>query len=191
LPQKPAKSATFGANGDSAPKVGKVYNYYRLCWQEDRVMGKPTRDNMPNWKQHLVSLWDWFADIILEPFLFAFAVFMLFSRIQSFLDYTTTHPQYSFWEILELDMEANTLIYVIFCIVVALWMLSKGIKYRRERRNQQRLNSTLEKIHTKLGEIETTLKNLAGSVGHTKHYPERKPKQGKKRAKSRRRSLYE
>ena len=115
-------------------------------------------------KQQLEALCDFLSDIIIDPLFFAFAVFMLFIRIQTIIDFIAANPTYSFWVVLEVDMHLNLWVYITFLVVFALWMFLKGIKYRREKSDRKQLTSTLEKINTSIADLQQVIRDLPDKI---------------------------
>ncbi|HEY4711226.1 MAG TPA: hypothetical protein VIH69_00855, partial [Dehalococcoidia bacterium] len=91
-------------------------------------------------KQNLEALWDSFVDALLEPIFVTITILLLSARIQNIMDFLTTHPVYSFWQVLETDIRMNSAIYIGFVAVYILWVVSKGIKYRRDKRESKKLD---------------------------------------------------
>ena len=118
-------------------------------------------------KQNIEALWDSFVGAILEPLLFAFGLFILFARIQNIIDYITSNPVYSFWAVLETDMHLNPEIYIGFAAVYILWVISKGIKYRREKSDSKRLVDTLEGINTIISDLQKAIKDLPDKIAES------------------------
>lgn len=103
------------------------------------------------------SLLEYFTIIFIEPILFAFVLFLLFERLKTVMDYTSTYPEYSFLQLINADIKMNEWFYVAFVIVFALWALSKAIKYRdelikyrEERCEKKQLIESLEAIRHQL-----------------------------------------
>lgn len=114
--------------------------------------------------ERLSRLWDFFSDIILEPFLFAFVVFMLFSRLQAIISYIVENPTYSFWKVLEVDVQLNPSLCIGFISVFTLWMTSKGVKYQKERSDKKQLSNTLEEINTNIEDLQQVIKDLSDRI---------------------------
>jgi flagellar biosynthesis protein FlhB len=106
---------------------------------------------------YLQGIWDFFTDVILEPFLFAFAVFWIFSHIQTIIDFTTANPSYSFWTRLWIDMHINSIFYIVFIVILFIWVFAKGLKYKKEKRNEDQ-----EKIYRE--QLQQTLKELPDKI---------------------------
>jgi len=121
-------------------------------------------------KQQLEALWDCFVDVILDPLLFAFGIFILFARIQNIIDYLTTNPPYSFWTLLEIDIRMNPGIYIGFFAVYLLWAISKAIRYRREKSESKKwdnVDSTLEKININLSDLQKAITDLPDKIAES------------------------
>ena len=98
------------------------------------------------YKKTLLSLFDSFAMLLLGPVLFAFVIFLLFTRIQTIIDYTTAVPEYSFWKIFNLDMAQNPLLYIVFFTVAFLWMIAKARQNNQQVREHKELVSLLKEL---------------------------------------------
>ena len=128
-------------------------------------MGK--KNSYTSIKQQLLSLWDFFSDFILGPLLFAFVIFMLFSRIQAIINYTVANPTYSFWMALEVDMQLSPLLYISFYVVFILWIISKVTKSKKETSDKKQLNSALEKISTNISDLQQAIKDLPDKIAES------------------------
>jgi len=121
-------------------------------------------------KQNLEALWDSFVDALLEPIFVTITILLLSARIQNIMDFLTTHPVYSFWQVLETDIRMNSAIYIGFVAVYILWVVSKGIKYRRDKRESKKLDDmgdTLEKINTNLNDLQKAIKDLPSQIAES------------------------
>ena len=97
-------------------------------------------------KETFLSLFDSFAMLLLGPVLFAFVIFLLFTRIKTIIDYTTAVPEYSFWKIFNLDMAQNPLLYIVFFTVAVLWMIAKVRHYNQQVREHKELVSLQKEL---------------------------------------------
>jgi hypothetical protein len=121
-------------------------------------------------KQSLEALWDSFVDALLEPIFVTITILLLSARIQNIMDFLTTHPAYSFWQVLETDIHMNSAIYIGFAAVYILWVVSKGIKYRRDKRESKKLDNigdTLEKMNTTLNDLQKAIKDLPSQIAES------------------------
>src|SRR3989304_1200826 len=121
-------------------------------------------------KQNLEALWDSFVDALLEPIFVTITILLLSARIQNIMDFLTTHPVYSFGQVLETDIRMNSAIYIGFVAVYILWVVSKGIKYRRDKRESKKLDDmgdTLEKINTNLNDLQKAIKDLPSQIAES------------------------
>jgi len=118
-------------------------------------------------KQTFDAFCDFLSEIIIDPLFFAFAVLMLFSRIQAIIEFTAANPTFSFWAILELDMEMHLGLYIGFIAAFAIWSLLKGYKYRREKAEGKQLTNTLEKINTNIAGLQEVIRDLQDKIAES------------------------
>jgi hypothetical protein len=74
--------------------------------------------------------------------------------------------------VLETDIRMNTAIYIGLFTVYILWVVSKGVRYRREKAASHKLdnmNNTLEKIHTDLNGLQKAIKDLPDAIAESIH----------------------
>jgi len=88
--------------------------------------------------------WEFLFDILVDPLFFAFAVSVLFTRLQAIISFTSAYPEYSFWAALWVDIDMNATWYFIFLAIFGIWGILKALKHRREREAEERLNNTLD-----------------------------------------------
>lgn len=109
-------------------------------------------------KETFLSLFDSFAMLLLGPVLFAFVIFLLFTRIKTIIDYTTAVPEYSFWKIFTLDMSQNPLLYFGFFTIAFLWMIAKVRHYNQQVREHKELVSLLKELNYLTKEMHNDIK---------------------------------
>jgi len=90
--------------------------------------------------------WEFLFDILVDPLFFAFAISVLFTRLQAIISFTTANPTYSFWTALGVDVDMNPAWYIGFLAVFGVWAILKALKHRRERDAEERLNNTLNSL---------------------------------------------
>jgi hypothetical protein len=110
---------------------------------------------------------DFLSDIIIDPLFFAFAVFMLFSRIQAIINYVAANPTYSFWVILEIDIRTNVGLYVGFLTAFGIWAFLRAYKYRKERSERKQLNKAIEGISIGIAGLQDAIENLPDKIAES------------------------
>jgi len=103
---------------------------------------------------------DFILDFIVEPFLFAFTIYMLFSRLQAIIDIIARYPEYSFWAVWEVDIRMNLAVYISFFVVIAIWGILKADKSRRERAERKQLINMLD-------DLQKVIKDLPDKVAES------------------------
>jgi hypothetical protein len=121
-------------------------------------------DRYREFKSNLSTLFDAFSVLILDPLLFTFVVFLIFTRIQAMVEYSYTFPQYSAWQLVDLDIASHKLLYIGFFIVFFLWMLAKSLQHRREVRYQKQLIKAIEKLTTEIVGIKTDIESIKTNI---------------------------
>lgn len=121
------------------------------------------------WNRHQVEaegLFEFFWEIFIDPLFFAYVVFVLFNRFASITDYTQAHPESSFWQMLNLDMERDVNLYMWFLVIFSIWMMGKAWAHSQQTRERRTMTKALYAIAKKLGveegEYKTTPKEGKG-----------------------------
>jgi hypothetical protein len=97
--------------------------------------------------------WEFLFDILVDPLFFAFAVSVLFTRLQAIISFTHANPMYSFWTALWVDVDMNTGWYIGFLVVFGVWAILKALKHRRDRDAEERLYNILDGLKTAMEEL--------------------------------------
>lgn len=97
--------------------------------------------------------WEFLFDILVDPLFFAFAVSVLFTRLQAIISFTAANPTYSFWAALGVDVDMNPAWYIGFLVVFGIWAILKALKHRRERDAEERLDNTLNSLKTAIEDL--------------------------------------
>ena len=118
-------------------------------------------------KQRFEAFCDCCCDIVVDPILLAFVVFMVFTRIQTIIDVTIKLPNYPLWIVLGVDIKMNLWIYISFLIVFALWATLKRLRYKREMSEKKHLTYTLEKINTNLTNLQKAIEDLPDKIAES------------------------
>jgi hypothetical protein len=118
-------------------------------------------------KQKFEAFCDFSCDIIVDPLLLAFVIFMVFTRIQTVIDVTTEIPKYPLWVVLKFDIQTHLSIYISFVVVYGLWAVLKRIRYRREMSEKKQLNHTLEKINTNIANLQQAIEDLPDRIAES------------------------
>lgn len=138
--------------------VADFVDYIRqyLLIQKNRIQQRiQTWDS--KYRRFILSLWDVYSEIFLDPAFYAFALYFLVKRIESFSDYTKTDPQTSLWGLLNLDFQSDTTFYTLFMAVFFAWAYWKMWRRSEEMRNQRALEKSLVGIEKALSELPKTL----------------------------------
>lgn len=96
-------------------------------------------------------IWFVYADILYEPLFLGSTLFLIFNRLQDVAIYITTNPNTDLWQVFVMEMNAHPVLYSIFFFTLFTWMLIKIMRYLSERRREERMNTLLEAIATKVG----------------------------------------
>jgi len=108
---------------------------------------------MHNIRQRLYQITAFIEDYILEPILFPFALFIIFTQLWQLIllpePFATT-----FGEVLVMDFITSPVPYIVFLAIYVWWIVSR-IRQRREYRdtkeNQQQIIILLREIRDRLG----------------------------------------
>jgi hypothetical protein len=96
------------------------------------------------YKARVEELLEYLWEILINPLVFAFVVFWLFNRIISITDYTKEHPETSFFQQLNIDMENNMNVYTIALIVFTVWVFGKALIRKRQETEQTKIKKALD-----------------------------------------------
>lgn len=138
-----------------------LLNFHRFA----RLVSSIKQNIYQWWKRNLPNfgwLFEWLSEIIIEPFLFGYAIFALFNKFQSFTQFVSEHPDASFWQMFNLDARRDVNFYLFLYIVMFVWMFGKALKHRRENRNQKNIEDKLETISKQLTTISKNSKSQNG-----------------------------
>jgi len=114
---------------------------------------------------------DFLDEIIVDPLFFAFAVFMLFIRIQSVIEVAATIPTHSFWDALEVDIKMNLWAYILFLVIFVLWVALKGRKHRRELNEKKQLSNTLSDLRKAIEDLPDRIAEAIKSSNNEDNKP--------------------
>jgi hypothetical protein len=106
------------------------------------------------WKKYLpdfTSLWEFFHEVLADPLFYGYALVVVVDRLQSISEYTKQYPQYTFFQLLDKDMNTDTIFYFTFYIIFMLWMLGKIWKHTQDVKNNRIITKSLKNIEVKLG----------------------------------------
>jgi len=109
------------------------------------------------YQRDIISLWEFFSEIIVDPLFYVYALYSLVNRFESFNAYAETYPQYNFWELLNLDMEADMNFYLIFMIIFFAWIMWKSWRRQQEVRYQKELAKRFDSIEKALIELPNSI----------------------------------
>ena len=104
-------------------------------------------------KASVISLWDFTSETLIDPMFYGYALYTLVRRLQSIAEYTKTYPQYSFMQLLNLDMETDMQYYIVFLIIFALWMFWRARKHNSEMRFRRDMSTKLDDMNAKLDKL--------------------------------------
>ena len=140
-------------------------------WAERQV--SKAREQLQRWwvlnKPVLIHFWEFVSEILIDPLFFGYVVFVLFNRLESLIAYTKANPKYSFWQILNLDMENDMNLYAWFILIFFVWMVGKGWAHRQQVRNQRQIAKILEAIAKKVGVDENEYRITSPKRNETKN----------------------
>ncbi len=119
-------------------KLSQVY--------EDRLKSLPQNRNF---QALLFAIYEAF----IEPLLFPFAIFLLFERMLSLITYSQTYPEYSIWELLNMDMYIHEVWYIALFVIFILWALGKAWKNHQDDKRDKAILSALKNINDKLDKL--------------------------------------
>ena len=123
------------------------------------------------WEKYLpdfTKLFEFLYEVFADPLFYGYALVVVVDRMQSIGEYTKQYPQYSFFQILEFDMNTDTTFYLIFLIVFTLWMFGKAWKHKQDSRNHKEITKSLESISEVLLKMNTRLDSMPHNIRRTR-----------------------
>lgn len=124
-------------------------------------MQRKLREWWMRYKAEVIQIWEFASEVLIDPLFFGYIIFALFNRIEFIIGYTKIYPQYSFWQILNLDMENDMNFYAWFLVIFFLWTAGKAWKHRQEVRRDRKIENVLVAIAKKLGIDESEYSGLS------------------------------
>jgi len=123
-------------------------------------------------RMHLTLRAEVFFYAIVEPFILAVGLFMLFLRLQFVYEHTPSPVMDNIFATLVDDMSSHLAEWLVFGSFVMLWLFGKIyriVQDRRERRwdkeDQDETEAKLDKIVTSLSNMVTSLSNIEKILG--------------------------
>lgn len=107
-------------------------------------INKATKDRSSDIKETLAEI----GDLVIDPLIFSFAVFILFEHIKKIIDTSTNFT--TFWEHLGNDMNASP-IYAVFVLVFLIWV---WFKKRRKEQDKKRADDLIGKLDELIKEVK-------------------------------------
>ncbi len=101
------------------------------------------------WNRHKVSAvwwWESTAIVLIDPVFYGYALVTLVQRLQAIQEYGQTYPQYSFWQLLDLDSRTHMQYYIALTVIFVIWMYWKIYQHSHEVRFERDINAKLDKL---------------------------------------------
>lgn len=137
--------------------VGKIVNFVLNIETVQRLLNAIMRWSESWWKLYkmrLQNLWEFMFEIIIEPFFFAYIIFVLFNKISSFSNYTKLHLGTNILDMFNQDMISDKSFYLFFMAIFFLWMVGKAWNHRRQSDSQNVIITSLKRLETTLGYVQ-------------------------------------
>jgi hypothetical protein len=121
---------------------------FKQKWFSRRVkQWKTAWDNWWMGNKHIFEkFWAYISEVWTDVLFYSYALVVLVDKIEAFNQFTKQYPQYSTWELLELDMHTDTTFYIVFLIIFTIWLLNKIWRHNRDVKEKRELNKSLESI---------------------------------------------
>ncbi len=145
-------------------RVGKIF--YR--WLSQRGFYIELRRKQREWwkRNKMATTWwlESIAEVVFDPAFYGYVLVTLYQRVQAISDYAKTHPQYGFWQLLNVDMETHMQYYVVLFIIFIAWMFWKLEKHRKDVLFEKRTGTRLDKLNENIRQNSEDIKQLTGSI---------------------------
>jgi len=145
-------------------RVGQIF--YR--WLSQRGFYIELRRRQQEWwkRNKMATTWwlESIAEVVIDPAFYGYVLVTLYQRVQAISDYAKTHPQYSVWQLLNVDMETHMQYYVVLFIIFIAWMFWKLEKHRKEVIFERNTNRKLDKVLDSIEDRNKALEDLAKAV---------------------------
>jgi amino acid permease len=156
--------------GIAALFVGFFWLVYRIGtifyrWLSQRGFFVRLRQKRQDWwDRHKVSAawwWESTAIVFIDPVFYGYVLVTLVQRLQAIQEYAQHYPQYSFWQLLDLDTTTHMQYYIALAVIFVLWMAWKVQRHSQEVRFERNVNAKLDKL---LDGIGNSNKELSESI---------------------------
>jgi hypothetical protein len=135
--------------------IGFFWLVYRLGavlyrWLSRRKFYIELRQRQREWweRHRTAAIWWWesMAEVFIDPAFYGYVLVTLYQRVQAISDYAKTYPQYSFWQLLDLDTRIHMQYYIVLVVIFLLWMTWRVHKHGQEVRFENAMNVRLDKL---------------------------------------------
>lgn len=115
------------------------------------------------WNRHKGDVIRWWelVTVLSDPVFYGYVLVTLYQRVQAISEYAKTYPQYSFWQLLNVDTETHMQYYTALAIIFIIWLLAQVWKHNKKVEAEGRLNRRLDGL---LKTIETRDNQLSESI---------------------------
>jgi len=145
-------------------KFGTVF--YR--WLSHRAFYIRLRQRWQEWwkRNRLATTWwlESIAEVVIDPAFYGYVLVTLYQRVQAIGDYAKTHRQYSFWQLLNADMETHMQYYIVLFIIFIAWMFWKLEKHRKGIMFEKSTSAKLDKVNENIRQNSGDIKHLTASI---------------------------
>jgi hypothetical protein len=142
-------------------RLGRIF-YKRLS---QRAFCIRLRQRLQEWwgRHKLQATWWWesTAIVLIDPVFYGYALVTLLQRLQAIQEYAQVYPQYSFEQLLDLDMTTHMQYYIALGIIFLLWMAWKVQRHAQEVRFERNVTAKLDKL---FDGIENSQKELSENI---------------------------
>ena len=124
----------------------------------------PETNNEEAKRKRFYPLWMYFGEVILEPILLGFAIYILFAHMQHLLEVASNI--YVFSQMLDIEIRNNMFLYIVFTLIFFLWIYFKLGKTSKEYNNRKEdlkmHNEIIEKLNglNKLDKLDRLIELL-------------------------------
>jgi hypothetical protein len=127
-------------------RLGRIF--YK--WLSQRAFCIRLHQRLQEWwgRHKLQATWWWesTAIVLIDPVFYGYALVTLLQRLQAIQEYAQVYPQYSFGQLLDLDMTTHMQYYIALGIIFLLWMAWKVQRHAQEVRFERNVTAKLDKL---------------------------------------------
>jgi hypothetical protein len=123
-------------------------------------MSKLTQGNNP--KKRLLSRWEFFGEVFVEPVFLTLAIVMFYGHFKGVWDKSPDSA--TFWAYFNTATRDNVLVWSVLTVAVILWILVVGGRINRESQRVKEFRELVRTNNENFGELKESVEKLAEEI---------------------------